>query len=186
VVRRRNGRGRRDHFVVDKFIDLIGADESVPEALRSAGVPRPSVEFVSATWRFVESAPVHCQAAAFAFGREGLIPEMFTQVVAVNRDQGGLGTFGDYLERHIELDGEEHTPMAMQMLVDVCGHDKAKWRECEHAANAALDARARLWDGILAAISADLGSASFLCHAQAIAPSNSVNANMPRYRRDTG
>ena len=35
----------------------------------------------------IENAPVHCQAAAFAFGREDLIPDMFTQVVAVN-EQG--------------------------------------------------------------------------------------------------
>ena len=60
-------------------------------------------ELVNATWGFVESAPVHCQAAAFAFGREDLIPDMFTRVVAVTQETGGLRTFGDYLERHIEV-----------------------------------------------------------------------------------
>jgi hypothetical protein len=58
----------------------------------------------------------------------------------------------DYLARHIEVDGEEHTPMAMQMLADLCQDDDAKWQECAETVNAALAARMRLWDGILAAI----------------------------------
>jgi hypothetical protein len=156
-----------DHSVVDKFVDLIRDGVPVSVALECIGVPGPSAEFVRATWGFVESAPVHCQAAAFAFGREDLIPEMFSQVVAVNREKGGMQTFVDYLERHIEVDGEEHTPMAMQMLVELCGDDKTKWRECIHTVNVALDARARLWDGILAAISADRGGAGLLCHTHA-------------------
>jgi hypothetical protein len=137
-----------DYSVVDKFIDSIRGEQPLPDALDSAGVPRPSAEFVSATWSFVESAPVHCQAAAFAFGREDLIPDMFTRVVAVNREQGGLETFGEYLERHIEVDGEAHTPMAMQMLVDLCGDDAVRWEEAEAAATAALEARVRLWDSV--------------------------------------
>jgi hypothetical protein len=156
-----------DHSVVDRFIDLIRAGEPVPTALVSAGAPGPSAEFVSATWRSVWSAPVHCQAAAFAFGREDLIPDMFTRVVAVNKEQGGLQKFGDYLERHIEVDGEEHTPMAMQMLVDLCGDDKTKWRDCMNTVEAALDARSRLWDGILAAITADRGMANSSSRTQA-------------------
>ena len=42
--------------------------------------------------------------------------------------------------------------MAMQMLADLCGDDDAKWQECADTVNTALAARARLWDGILAAI----------------------------------
>ena len=95
---------------------------------------------------------MHAQAAAFAFGREDLIPDMFQQVVGVNERLGSLDTFVDYLARHIEVDGEEHTPMAMQMLADLCGEDDAKWAECAATINLALAARARLWDGILAAI----------------------------------
>jgi hypothetical protein len=100
---------------------------------------------------------VHCQAAAFAFGREELIPDMFAQVFAVNKHNGGLETFVAYLERHIEVDGEAHTPMAMQMLADLCGRDEVKWQECTETATAALAARSRLWDGILTAIAAQRG-----------------------------
>jgi hypothetical protein len=103
---------------------------------------------VATTWEFIESAPVHCQAAAFAFGREDLIPDMFDQVAALNDDFGALSTFVDYLRRHIQVDSEEHTPMAMQMLADLCGDDNGKWAQAEETINLALAARTRLWDGI--------------------------------------
>lgn len=141
-----------DHSIVDRFIDLLGAGSSVPSAMDQAGVPGPSARFVRSTWSLVESAPLHCQAAAFALGREDLIPEMFARVVAVNQDSGGLNTFIEYLKRHIEVDGEDHSPMAMRMLVDLCGDDEARWRECAQAAQTAIGARFQLWDGILAAI----------------------------------
>jgi hypothetical protein len=142
-----------DRATIDRFLDALRAGSPVLAALASAGVPAPSAEFVRTTWRFIQETPVHGQAAAFAFGREDLIPEMFEQVVKVNANEGGqLDTFVDYLARHIEVDGEEHTPMAMQMLADLCGDDESKWDECASTVNAALEARMRLWDGILAAI----------------------------------
>jgi hypothetical protein len=144
-----------DRVPIDAFIDLLRRDVPVRTALKEAQVPGPAARFSSMTWEIVETAPVHCQAAAFAFGREDLIPEMFDQVVKVDRAIGNrLSAFVDYLERHIQVDGEEHTPMAMQMLADLCGDDTGKWRQCEETVNAALAARSRLWDGILAAIPA--------------------------------
>ncbi|WBB80913.1 DUF3050 domain-containing protein [Micromonospora sp. WMMD882] len=137
---------------VDRLVELLRAGRPVPEALVEAGVPAASAAFAGTTWQIIENTPVHCQAAAFAFGREDLIPEMFTQVVAVNERSRKLGTFVDYLERHIEVDGEQHTPMAMQMLADLCGDDDVKWQECADTVNTALAARARLWDDILAAV----------------------------------
>lgn len=142
-----------DRSVIDSFIDRIRGGMGVPDALAASGVPAPSAEFVNTTWHFIQVAPVHCQAAAFAFGREDLIPDMFEQVVRVNQNQGGrLDTFVDYLARHIEVDGEEHTPMAMRMLADLCGDDTVKWQQCAETVKDALDARVRLWDGIVAAI----------------------------------
>jgi len=143
-----------DTTVINRFLDLLRGGTPVLEAIDAAGVPGPSAEFVRTTWGFVENAPIHAQAAAFAFGREDLIPDMFQQVVAVKNQGYKLDTFVDYLERHIEVDGEEHTPMAMQMLADLCGDDEAKWQECIDVINLALNARYELWEGVLAAIKA--------------------------------
>ena len=141
-----------DTSAITGFIDRIRKRQPVFEAIEAAGVPGPSAEFMRCTWGFIDTAPVHVQAAAFAFGREDLIPEMFKQVVDVNERLGSLSTFVDYLARHIQVDDEEHTPMAMQMLADLCGDDDARWAECAGAVNRALAARLSLWDGILAAI----------------------------------
>jgi len=143
-----------DTTVIESFVDLIRNGASVSDALRTAGVPATSAEFVRTTFAFIEKASVHQQAGAFAFGREDLIPEMFTQVVEVKEQGNQLDTFVDYLARHIEVDGEMHTPMAMQMVTDLCGDDESKWQDCTDAVNEALEARVKLWDGILAAIKA--------------------------------
>jgi Protein of unknown function (DUF3050) len=66
---------------------------------------------------------MHDKTAAFAFGREDLIPDMFDQVVTVGADEKSLGTFCDYLVRHIQVDDQEHTPMAIQMLAEPRGND---------------------------------------------------------------
>jgi Protein of unknown function (DUF3050) len=137
---------------IDAFIGRLRAGQPVRSSIKDAGVPAPAAEFVASTWEFIESAPVHCHAAAFAFGREDLIPDMFDQVAALNAEFGALSTFVDYLRRHIQVDSEEHTPMAMQMLADLCGDDNGKWAQCEETINLALAARTRLWDGILGRI----------------------------------
>lgn len=143
-----------DTGVLDGFLDLIRAGRDVHGALDAAGVPGPSADFVRTTWDIIESAPVHSQAAAFAFGREDLIPEMFDQVLNAEEHSEKLSTFRDYLARHIEVDGEQHTPMAMQMLADLCGDDDRKWQDCIDTVRRALEARVALWDGISAALEA--------------------------------
>lgn len=137
---------------IDAFIGLLRAGRPVLPALKEAGAPDAAADFVATTWNFIENEPVHCQAAAFAFGREDLIPDMFDQVAALNEKSGQLSTFVDYLRRHIQVDSEEHTPMAMQMLADLCGYDNDKWRQCEETINFAFAARTKLWDGIIAKI----------------------------------
>jgi Protein of unknown function (DUF3050) len=138
-----------DTAPIEAFIGLLRAGRPVLTALQEAAVPRPAAEFVAATWDLIEHGSAHCQAAAFAFGREDLIPDMFDQVATLNARLGRLSTFVDYLRRHIQVDSEEHTPMAMQMLAELCGTDDDRWAEAEETINAALAARIRLWDGIL-------------------------------------
>ncbi|GAA2796720.1 DUF3050 domain-containing protein [Kitasatospora paracochleata] len=147
-------RAGADTAVVEAFLGLLGRGTSATEAAKAAEVPSAAAEFVAVTWDIIENAPVHCQAAAFAFGREDLIPEMFEQVVRIEDGGGRLTVFKDYLARHIEVDGEQHTPMAMQMLIDLCGDDPQRWEECAATVRGALAARVALWDGILAAFDA--------------------------------
>ncbi|PYC88311.1 heme oxygenase [Streptomyces tateyamensis] len=135
---------------VDAFLRLLGGGSSVADAVKAAEVPSAAAEFMAVTWDVIDNAPVHCQAAAFAFGREDLIPEMFEQVIKIEDEGGRLAVFKDYLARHIEVDGEQHTPMAMQMLIDLCGDDEERWTQCAETVQRALAARVALWDGILA------------------------------------
>ena len=142
-----------DTSAIEGFVEALRAGTPVPQALVAANVPGPSADFARTTMSIIDAAPVWCQAGAFAFGREDLIPDMFDKVIKVSEQHGNrLDTFCDYLARHIEVDGEEHTPMAMQMLADLCGDDERRWDQCAESINLALAARARLWDGILAAI----------------------------------
>jgi hypothetical protein len=135
---------------VEGFLDRLRDGDDVLAALLGAGVPAPSAAFIRTTWGIITGSPAHCQAAAFAFGREDLIPQMFERVIAIG--SGRLSTFRDYLARHIQVDAEEHTPMAMQMLADLCGDDTGAWEECAQTVITAFRARTALWDGILAAL----------------------------------
>jgi len=105
-------RAGADAGPISTFIGQLRAGQPVIAALSTAGIPQAAIDFTAVTWEIIESAPIHCQAAAFAFGREDLIPEMFEQVIRIDDADGKLSIFKDYLARHIEVDGEKHTPMA--------------------------------------------------------------------------
>jgi len=74
---------------------------------------------------------------------------MFTSIVEEYNTDNNLNKFVYYLERHIELDGGEHGPLALQLICDLCGDDSKKWLEVEETAIACLIARKKLWDVIL-------------------------------------
>jgi hypothetical protein len=42
--------------------------------------------------------------------------------------------------------------MAMQMVADLCGTDDTRWEQAVETAILALEARSRLWDGIMEAL----------------------------------
>ena len=109
--------------------------------------------FLKSTFDVIESNKPHKIASAFTFGREDLIPDMFTAIVKGYNTNNKLDKFVYYLERHIELDGGEHGPLALQLISDLCGKDEKKWKEVEETAISSLVARKRLWDSILSQLS---------------------------------
>lgn len=64
-----------------------------------------------------------------------------------------------YLQRHIELDGDEHGSAAEQILADFIT-DPLSEAAARRAAQEALTARLALWDGILADMQASASAAS--------------------------
>jgi len=155
---------RVSHF--ELYLDAmkqVGADTSVMEnALLSlqkgvaltdifASFPPAARSFVQHTFDLIEKAPIHVQAAVFTFGREDLIPDMFVALVNDLDKQfpGQISLFKYYLERHIEVDGDHHSHLGMEMVQELCGADNRKWEEAASACREALEQRNALWTGIL-------------------------------------
>ena len=130
-----------------------GAIESFVSNVSTTNIPsvNDGVDaFLKTTFDVIESNETHKIASAFTFGREDLIPDMFTAIVNEYNTENNLDKFVYYLERHIELDGGEHGPLALELISNLCGDDDDKWREVEETAIACLVARKKLWDSILA------------------------------------
>jgi hypothetical protein len=121
------------------------------DSLSFEGVPRAAKEFVETTFGVIHGGSPAAQAAAFAFGREDAIPDLFRSLVRhlSQETSGELDQFVWYLERHIEVDGDDHGPLSLKMVADLCGDDLALWEDASEAAEQALGARLRLWDGVL-------------------------------------
>lgn len=139
---------------IDALVEALGSGASIDAALEVAGAPHAAAAHARLTWRIATSAPDHVVAAVFTYGREDLIPGMFTAVVRGLGDAmpTRAGRLRYYLDRHVEVDGGHHGALARRMVERLCGDDATRWREAERASSEALVARRALWDGTLSAI----------------------------------
>lgn len=139
---------------IDGFLSDLRHGIGLLTALEAPQVPEASRQFVQQTFKIIEAGNLCEVAAAFTFGREDLLPDVFQRIVdELNTQAGGrLEDFKYYLERHIGLDGDEHGPMATRLLQSLCGDDDELWEMAERAAVSCLLARQELWDGIYEAI----------------------------------
>ena len=136
---------------IDGLLLQLRSGGSMEGVLKNASIPACARAFMQQTFSLIAQDQLHAIAAAFTFGREDLIPDMFRGFVREMNQQmsGKLEMFVWYLERHIEIDGEEHGPMALRMVSELCGEDELCWQQAGDAAEQALLARLALWDGIL-------------------------------------
>jgi len=121
-------------------------------ALAGSSLPAGAQDFVRDRLETAETGATHVVAAVFTFGREDVIPGMFTRLVEDLRQRfpDQLADFHYYLQRHIELDGDDHGPMSLRMMEHVCGSDPQAWAEATEAALKSLTLRRGLWDVVLA------------------------------------
>jgi hypothetical protein len=137
--------------VVSEFLENVKNTQNIFVSIKQSNL-HPNVKaFLDFTFRVIEEGKAHKIAAAFTFGREDLIPSMFTEILKnfqSNFPETDLSKLIYYFERHIELDADEHGPMAMQMISELCGSSETKWSEVEEVSVEALQKRIGLWDAI--------------------------------------
>ncbi|HET6422202.1 MAG TPA: DUF3050 domain-containing protein [Planctomycetaceae bacterium] len=142
-----------DTAPIDAFLDRLRKGMDWQEAIERVDVLPSTRDFVRHTMTVVETGKQHEVAAAFFYGREDIIPEMFQRLVPLLEPQGvRVERMLHYLRRHIEVDGGSHGPLAKRLLARLCEGSPGADAEANVAAVAALQARMRLWDGILAAM----------------------------------
>lgn len=141
---------------IDALVQGLQQGRSWLSVLQELDIPIGVKNFVDFSVSTAMEASPHEIAAVFTFGREDLIPDMFTRMVAdlEHHFPNQLADFRYYLDRHIELDGDEHGPMALRMVSHLCGDDARKWAEAEAAALAAIRMRERLWDAVMESLPA--------------------------------
>jgi hypothetical protein len=54
--------------------------------------------------------------------------------------------FRYYLNRHIELDSDDHGPKSLRMVASICRQDSDEWAAAERAAISAINARVKFWN----------------------------------------
>lgn len=144
--------------VLEAFLQNVVATKNVFIAIKQSELHPNIKAFLDFTFRIIEEGKTHKIAAAFTFGREDLIPSMFTEILKNFQEHfpdTDLSKLIYYFERHIELDGDEHGPMAMQMIAELCQDDAQKWAAVEEVSIEALEKRIGLWDAIEAMITTE-------------------------------
>lgn len=136
---------------IESFLENVIDMQNIFVSIKRSDLHPNVKSFLDFTFRIIDQGQPHEIAAAFTFGREDLIPSVFTEILKnfrMNFPETDLEKLIYYFERHIELDADEHGPMAMKMIEELCGSDAQKWRDVEEISKLALEKRIGLWNAI--------------------------------------
>lgn len=136
----------------DTFCSLAQIGVPVESALARIGAPPHVRAFVGHTMALANSGSTEEVLAAFFYGREDIIPQMFQRLLdtlGANHNNDRLRHFIYYIDRHIELDGDSHGPMGRELLDALVVDAPDRQERALHAACRAIKARIGLWDGTL-------------------------------------
>jgi pyrroloquinoline quinone (PQQ) biosynthesis protein C len=137
-------------LVIENLLSQLQNGKNIFDIIKQMELPSYVTDFLRFTFQTIEESKTHKIAAVFTFGREDLIPDMFISMIKrMNREnEHNFDQTIYYFERHIEVDGDSHGPMALDMITNLCGTDPLKWEEAISASKTALQRRIALWDGI--------------------------------------
>lgn len=138
-----------DTAQIQKFIEVLKETNDLDISFKRAETPEEAQNFVNFTFDIIGSQKDYLQSAIFTFGREDLIPGMFISIVNDIHQNfpESISIFKYYLDRHIEVDGDHHSHLALQMTENLCGQNDDYWQEAELATIDSLKRRLDLWNG---------------------------------------
>jgi hypothetical protein len=137
---------------IQRFVKRVRQGIPTEVALADPLIPEESRIFTGVTLSFLD-APLHVRAAVFFYGREDLIPKMFLPMVqGFSREGLPCNRLVGYLQRHIEVDGGHHGPLAERLLERLFEGDQRRMAAAHRAAVISLEARGQLWDSTYEAI----------------------------------
>lgn len=138
-----------DTTEINNFINHLESNNTVITSLNKINIDSRVADFVKFSFSIIETNKAHLVASAFTFGREDVIPDMFIEILK-NADPSNksYSKLSYYLQRHIDLDGDEHGPLSLKMISELCGNDDQKWNETLTVAKQSLEKRVNLWDSI--------------------------------------
>lgn len=138
-----------DTSQIDSLINLLLSGYDLQHVLNQLAINQSVLDFVKFTFQIIDTKQPHLIASAFTFGREDIIPDMFIEILKNSNSENKTYTkLSYYLKRHIELDGDEHGPLSLQMISELCGDSNEKWETTLTVAKQALNQRIKLWDSI--------------------------------------
>lgn len=134
---------------IEQLIQLISQGHGVTDGLNNISINPKVAAFVKYSFSIIDTQKPHKIASAFTFGREDVIPDMFVKILdQSDKHNTKYNKLRYYLERHIELDGDDHGPLSLMMIEELCGDDDQKWLDVKKVAHESLQHRIDLWDTI--------------------------------------
>ncbi|BDD03279.1 DUF3050 domain-containing protein [Aureibacter tunicatorum] len=138
-----------DTLPINSLLEDLINNKSLEDSIDKNVLFEEVANFLRFTFEIIKEGKIHKIASAFTFGREDIIPDMFMEIIRESEAKGKQHSRLEYyLKRHIELDGDEHGPLSLKMMEELCGNDSNKWLEASQTAQLALEHRINLWDGI--------------------------------------
>ena len=137
---------------IEQLLSALRKGVSLEPALGESQAPAAAAAFVRHTFDIIHSGSTLAILAAFTYGREDVIPDMFRNLVGslAARDPSAWGSFRYYLQRHITHDDQRHGPICRRIVSNLCGADATQWEEASQTARACIESRIQLWDAIAA------------------------------------
>ena len=148
IYRRAMAEIQADTSVIDAVLAQAMAGD-LPGSVLHPAIPPPARRFLRTTQELISQSDVDALAAAFSYGRELIVPDLFRSLL----DRLCLlnlhcPTLCWYLQRHIALDGESHGPLAEEMVQSLVGSDPMALKRVQQVRSRVISDREEFWNAM--------------------------------------